>query len=480
MRALRLQLLFPLCASASPLVFGGEQQQPLSSSASKAHFTVREQDDTLCHSGARQWTGTVNVTDERSMFFWYHESRNDPETDPVILWMSGGPGATGSFGMFKELGPCIVNADANSTRPRESSWTNRANVLFIDQPIGIGFSALANRSAAATSLAAGARDLHAFLSVLTADVFPQLAGKRWHFAGESFGGRWTTAYAAHVLAHQQEPGLRIASVVAVDGSVDLAYSSVGLYGFFCANGGAPLMNETACGAMGAGVAECEDAGRRCREVCEGGVCEEADKRCREGVGRYFWEGVRPGGWNPYDSRMDCTEPPLCSDLNGGPAAAYLNQAWVQERLGFWNVSFELIDFDLNERWTESKNAYVPTTRELTWLLDNTHVRILFINGNNDIIVNTPGQLRLLNEQPWKGQTWFQNQPLQEWYHRKGEVRGRRGNQGGRWKGSSRLSIFTVDEAGHMAPDDQPEAVEALVGSWISDEWHKRWFDGGKH
>lgn len=104
-----------------------------------------------------------------------------------------------------------------------------------------------------------------------------------------------------MLAHQQEPGLRIASVVAVDGSVDLAYSSVGLYGFFCANGGAPLMNETACGAMGAGVAECEDAGRRCREVCEGGVCEEADKRCREGVGRYFWEGVRPGGWNPYDS-----------------------------------------------------------------------------------------------------------------------------------------------------------------------------------
>lgn len=94
--------------------------------------------------------------------------------------------------------------------------------------------------------------------------------------------------------------------------------------------------------------------------------------------------------------------------------------------------------------------------------------------------NTPGQLRLLNEQPWKGQSWFQNQPLQEWYHRKGEVRGRRGNQGGRWKGSSRLSIFTVDEAGHMAPDDQPEAVEALVGSWISDEWHKRWFDGGKH
>lgn len=55
-------------------------------------------------------------------------------------------------------------------------------------------------------------------------------------------------------------------------------------------------------------------------------------------------------------------------------------------LGFPNTSFELIDFDTNGRWTEAKNVFLPVTRELTWLLDNTDIRILFINGNNDIIM----------------------------------------------------------------------------------------------
>lgn len=177
-------------------------------------------------------------------------------------------------------------------------------------------------------------------------------------------------------------------------------------------------------------------------------------------------------------------------MNGGPAAEYLNRPWVQERLGFANVSFELIDFELNNRWAQSKNVYVPTTRELTWLLDETNVRILFINGNNDIIVcvpdisrslsrakvafrNTPGQLRMLDAQPWAHQIEFQERSLRNWSYSEGVVDKESSEErSGQWKGDGRLSIFTVDEAGHMVPHDQSEAVEALVGSWIFDEWHK--------
>lgn len=164
---------------------------------------------------------------------------------------------------------------------------------------------------------------------------------------------------------------------------------------------------------------------------------------------------------------------------------------MQERLGFSQWPFELIDFDLNERWTLEKHVFVPTTRELTWLLDNTDVRVLFVNGNNDIIVyvtdpsynltithgipsNTPGQLRLLDEQPWKRQAWFRNQRLHEWYHSNGKLNESFGTKGGKWKGNYRLSIFTVDEAGHMSPADQPTALEAVVGSWISGDWYQSW------
>lgn len=55
-------------------------------------------------------------------------------------------------------------------------------------------------------------------------------------------------------------------------------------------------------------------------------------------------------------------------------------------LGFSGLPFELIDFDTNNRWVKAEHLYRPVTRELTWLLDNTDIRILVINGNNDIIM----------------------------------------------------------------------------------------------
>lgn len=65
---------------------------------------------------------------------------------------------------------------------------------------------------------------------------------------------------------------------------------------------------------------------------------------------------------------------------------FLNRPWVQEKLGFSNVSFALIDFDTNTRWYRAGNVLLPATRELAWLLDETDIRVLFINGNNDMLV----------------------------------------------------------------------------------------------
>ncbi|KAM0228927.1 hypothetical protein ACHAPO_010334 [Fusarium lateritium] len=74
------------------------------------------------------------------MWFWFFESRNEPRTAPLVSWFGGGPGNSAQYGMFTQNGPCeILN---NSTEPslREFSLNNHANVLYIDQPIGTGFS----------------------------------------------------------------------------------------------------------------------------------------------------------------------------------------------------------------------------------------------------------------------------------------------------------------------------------------------------
>ncbi|CZT21300.1 probable Carboxypeptidase S1 homolog B [Ramularia collo-cygni] len=73
-------------------------------------------------------------------FFWFFESRTDPANAPTSVWLNGGPGSSSMLGLLAENGPCQVNSDSNSTRLNEWSWNNEANVMWIDQPVQVGFS----------------------------------------------------------------------------------------------------------------------------------------------------------------------------------------------------------------------------------------------------------------------------------------------------------------------------------------------------
>ena len=81
-----------------------------------------------------------------STFFWFFEARTDPANAPLSLWMNGGPGSSSLIGLFQEHGPCAVANDSNATALNPDSWNSVANMLYLDQPVQVGFShdALAN------------------------------------------------------------------------------------------------------------------------------------------------------------------------------------------------------------------------------------------------------------------------------------------------------------------------------------------------
>lgn len=76
----------------------------------------------------------------KNYFYWFFESRTSPSTDPVTLWMTGGPGCSSEVALFGENGPCSVNEGGNGTVHNPFSWNRRSNLLYIDQPTGTGFS----------------------------------------------------------------------------------------------------------------------------------------------------------------------------------------------------------------------------------------------------------------------------------------------------------------------------------------------------
>ncbi len=87
-----------------------------------------------------QASGYVNLTETEAIFFWYFSARDNAEDAPLTLWFNGGPGSSSMIGLFQELGPCRITNDSASVTPNAYAWNNNANVLFIDQPVGVGFS----------------------------------------------------------------------------------------------------------------------------------------------------------------------------------------------------------------------------------------------------------------------------------------------------------------------------------------------------
>lgn len=84
-------------------------------------------------------SGYFNITGTRdaAYFYWLFESRSDPANDPLVVWLTGGPGCSSILALFVENGPCYVNEYGNGTLPNPYSWNSNANILWIDQPVGM-------------------------------------------------------------------------------------------------------------------------------------------------------------------------------------------------------------------------------------------------------------------------------------------------------------------------------------------------------
>jgi cathepsin A (carboxypeptidase C) len=56
------------------------------------------------------------------------------------MWLTGGPGCSSQLALLSENGPCSVTADGMSTVNNPFSWNTNANIMWVDQPAGVGYS----------------------------------------------------------------------------------------------------------------------------------------------------------------------------------------------------------------------------------------------------------------------------------------------------------------------------------------------------
>ncbi|KAH8244190.1 hypothetical protein KR026_002303 [Drosophila bipectinata] len=147
--------------------------------------------------GEQDW-GYVDVREGAHMFYWlYYTTANvSSYTErPLILWLQGGPGGPSTaLGNFGELGPVDQKGD-----PREGNWAQHVNLLFVDSPVGSGFSYVDNTSLIVSNNEELTDDLMTFMMYFYKQ-HKEFKAVPLHIFTESYGGKMAPALAIRLDA----------------------------------------------------------------------------------------------------------------------------------------------------------------------------------------------------------------------------------------------------------------------------------------
>lgn len=152
--------------------------------------------------GVKSYSGFFNVNKNcgNNLFFWFFPAEVDWESSPVILWLNGTPGSTVMSGVFEEVGPLqVVNGRLVKM---EHPWTRKFNVLFIDQPVGSGFS-FTERECYPDSVKSAMRETFTALKQFFV-MFHQLKTNQFYITGPYFVSHYGPSLAAAVLESNQQ------------------------------------------------------------------------------------------------------------------------------------------------------------------------------------------------------------------------------------------------------------------------------------
>ncbi|KAL6843502.1 hypothetical protein ACP4OV_026564 [Aristida adscensionis] len=142
---------------------------------------------------------TVQETTGTELFYYFVESERDPAIDPVLLWHSGGPHCSAFNGFVYGVGPLdFIVQPYDGTVPqlvyKPDSWTQSASVLFVDSPVGAGFSYACDPK----GYVVGDISSSMTMKIFWFDDHPQYLSNPFYVGGDSYAGKVVPLIAQYI------------------------------------------------------------------------------------------------------------------------------------------------------------------------------------------------------------------------------------------------------------------------------------------
>ncbi|XP_076650148.1 retinoid-inducible serine carboxypeptidase [Halictus rubicundus] len=404
--------------------------------------------------GEQEW-GYVKVRPNANMFWWlYYTTANVTSyyNKPLVIWLQGGPGASStSFGNFEELGPLDLDL-----KPRNYTWVKDYNVLFIDNPVGTGFSYTTSPSGYATTNAQIASDLvecmRGFLKQL-----PKFANVSTYITTESYGGKMGAEFALAWYKAQKSGSIRsnLKGVALGDAWIS-PIDSVMTW--------APFLLETGM-VDTAGYNEVNKAAQATKRAVETGrwatatsLWSDTEVVILETTSNIDFYNILTKTNPVYGKDSTAvrllSEPTLSrgdavssydvnlNNLMNGPVKRALNLTMSHKTQS--GVVFDRLQGDFMK----------PVIDKVELLLNQTDLKVVVLTGQLDLIVDTPGTLIWVEKMKWKDSTW--------WMKSKRQPLTSQGVIEGYVKSYKNFAFYWVNRAGHMVPKDNPAAMAQIL------------------
>lgn len=389
---------------------------------------------------------TVDEPSKTRYFFWKFREPGS-EHNKTVMWLNGGPGCSSMDGALMEVGPFRVNDDGNSVHLNEGSWYKAADVVFVDQPGGTGFSLTEQYD---KDLDEVADDFYKFLLAYY-EQFPQDLGNPLYLAGESYAGQYIPFIADKILRENpaQNATINLQGLIIGNGWIAPDTQSLSYIPYL----------------LGAGILHTDDPFMpqllKAQEECQN-LINKPDSTDK--FGYYQCENIlnkilaltrdkdAPQDKqciNMYDTRLRDSYPSCGMNWPGDlPAVVkYLTNDRVIEGLNLnktetvkWRECDNKVSGKLRNKDTKPSIYLLPSLLE--------QVQIVLFGGDKDIICNNEGVLDMIKDMSWGGSQGFTDAvQLFDWKYDDQYV--------GKIQYDKNLTFIEVYNSSHMVPFDKP-------------------------
>lgn len=401
---------------------------------------------------------TVSKDTGRALFYWFFEATEDPASKPLVLWLNGGPGCSSiAYGLAEEIGPFHVNPDGKGLHLNPYSWNQVANILFLDSPVGVGFSySNSSNDMLNNGDERTAKDSLKFLQEWF-KKFPQYKGRDFYLTGESYAGHYVPQLAQAIVRSQKltgEKSINLKGYMVGNALTDDFHDHLGVFQFMWAAG---LISDQTYKLLNVlcDFQSFVHTSTACEKVLEaasnelGNIdpysiftpsCPASTTFSRNKLLKRLHSVGRMG--EKYDP---CTEK---------HSTVYFNLPEVQKALhvnaAVAPSKWETCNDAVNENWKDSPRSVLPIYHELI----NSGLRIWMFSGDTDSVIPVTSTrynidaLKLPTVTPWHA--WYDDGQVGGW----SQV----------YKG---LTFVTVRGAGHEVPLHRPKQALVLFKAFLS-------------